>query len=85
MPNLYSNPCTRCGKERIIVRTWKETVGYSVVTTRETACPDKACQKMVEQANKKQIDKQEASRLKRKMNLNHSRKTKKSGSSKKSS
>jgi len=66
MSGKYHNACSRCGKERVIIKTWKEKIGYSVVTTIETACPDTECQKMVEQANKKQIEKHEASKLRRK-------------------
>lgn len=71
MNNIYSNPCIRCGKERIIVKIWKEKIGYSVVTTTETACPDKECQKMVDKTNKKQKDRYEASKLRRKLSLDH--------------
>ena len=51
-------------------------MGYSVITTTESACPDKECQKIVEKGNKAQRDKQEAARLKRKMRLSYPRKTK---------
>ena len=40
--------CTRCGKQRVFVRTYKETVGTSQVIHTETACPDKKCQQIVE-------------------------------------
>lgn len=40
--------CTRCGKQRVFVRTYKETVGTSQVVHTETACPDKECQQIVE-------------------------------------
>ena len=49
----YSNPCPRCGKERIFVKTWKEKIGYSTITTTETACPDKECQSMINKEMKK--------------------------------
>lgn len=52
-----SNPCVRCGKQRIVVKKWKEKIGYSVVYNTEMACPDKECQKKVESENKKQRDK----------------------------
>ena len=45
------NLCSRCGKKRINKKTWKETVGTSVITYTETVCPDKACQKIVESDN----------------------------------
>lgn len=48
-----SNPCIRCGKERVVVKTWKEKMetyaGTSLLTHTETGCPDKACQKIVEE------------------------------------
>lgn len=40
--------CTRCGKQRVFVRTYKEVVGTSSVVYTETACPDKECQEVVE-------------------------------------
>ena len=40
--------CTRCGKQRVFVRTYQEVVGASSVVYTETACPDKDCQKIVE-------------------------------------
>lgn len=47
-----SNPCIRCGKERIISKTWKEELtnffGTSTITHTETVCPDEECQKLVE-------------------------------------
>jgi hypothetical protein len=53
MKNLPSNPCTRCGKERIVSRTYNEEIatffGTSTVTHTETVCPDPECQKIVEE------------------------------------
>jgi len=54
MKKTFGNPCSRCGKERMIVRTWKEKVDSSVIINTETACPDKECQAEVEKINKKQ-------------------------------
>lgn len=49
----YSNPCTRCGKQRIDGKTWKEKIeshfGTSYIIHTETVCPDKECQKIVEE------------------------------------
>jgi uncharacterized protein YdaU (DUF1376 family) len=46
------NVCTRCGKPRIVVKTWTEKVklatGISVITHTQTACPDPNCQKRVD-------------------------------------
>lgn len=44
-----SNPCIRCGKERIEGKSWKAKIGVSSVTYTQTICPDKACQKVVDQ------------------------------------
>lgn len=44
------NSCTRCGKERITGKTWKTKIGNSIITHTLTLCPDKACQKLVDQA-----------------------------------
>ena len=57
------NRCVRCGKVRVTVRVWKEDMGGSTITNTETACPDKACQKIVDLDNKKQKDKNTAMRL----------------------
>jgi hypothetical protein len=80
MSASHSNPCTRCGKERIFVRTWKEKVDFSVITTTENACPDIECQKMVDEGNAKQIARIKFSRLKRRTSLSRNGKsTKKVG------
>jgi len=42
------NPCVRCGKERIVVKTYKEVVGNSVVINTLTACPDSDCQSRID-------------------------------------
>lgn len=72
--NRHNNSCWRCGKERVVVRSWKEKVGNSIITTTETACPDVECQKLVDKANKKNIDKFQASQLQRKLRLSRKRK-----------
>ena len=48
----YSNPCTRCGKERIVARRWVEEIptvsGTKIeVTHTENVCPDPECQEIV--------------------------------------
>lgn len=45
--NLLDNFCTRCGKQRVVVKTYKEKIGNSVVIYTEKACPDPECQKRV--------------------------------------
>lgn len=42
-----SNPCIRCGKERITVRIYKEKVGESIIIHSDTSCPDFKCQAVV--------------------------------------
>ncbi len=39
--------CPRCGKERIVVSTHKETISLSEVVYTETVCPNPECQKKV--------------------------------------
>lgn len=75
--NQYGNYCWRCGKERVVTKSWKEKIGNSVVTTTETVCPDIKCQELVEKTNRKNVDKVKASRLKRKLNLSRSKKNRK--------
>lgn len=43
-----SNPCVRCGKERIDGKTWKGKTGVSPITYTQTICPDSQCQKIVD-------------------------------------
>ncbi len=45
-----NNPCIECGKERIEGKSWKEKVGNTTAFYTQTVCPDKACQKIVDQA-----------------------------------
>lgn len=60
----YTNLCSRCGTERIVVKSWQEKIGISTVTNTEKACPDAECQKKVDLDNKKQRDKNAAMKLK---------------------
>lgn len=46
-----SNPCVRCGQERVTVKTWKEKVGTSLITYTLTKCPDSKCQEIVDRNN----------------------------------
>lgn len=47
IPN--SNPCIRCGKERIVSKTWTDHVGQALLTYSTTVCPDEECQKIVDE------------------------------------
>lgn len=60
MNKYSSNPCIRCGTERITLKIWKEKIGNSTITNRTTVCPDPECQKKVNADNKKQSDKNTA-------------------------
>lgn len=44
---MTGNICTRCGKQRITVKTYKEKVGNSLVTYTLNECSDPDCQKIV--------------------------------------
>ncbi len=74
MDKKISNPCTRCGIERIVVKTWEEKVGNSTVVNIETVCPNPECQKKVNSDNKKQHDRYIAMKLKHKNNMESRRK-----------
>ncbi len=54
-----SNPCVRCGKERLDGKSWKEKAGTSVITYIQTFCPDSECQKIVEKGIADRIAKNE--------------------------
>jgi hypothetical protein len=45
---LPKNICCICGKERIVVRVWKEKIDDSIIENTETACPDKDCQQRLD-------------------------------------
>ena len=44
-----SNPCIRCGKERVVTSVLKEYINGSLVTTTQTSCPDPLCQKKLDE------------------------------------
>lgn len=53
MDKQYTNPCSRCGKERIIAKSWVEkntTFSGDIIEIRltENVCPDKECQKVLD-------------------------------------
>ena len=59
-----SNICTRCGKERVISKTWDEVVEIyehrSIITHTQFVCSDGECQKIVES----QLDVQQKQKIK---------------------
>ena len=54
MGKEYRNNCYRCGRERIVLRVWKEKVENSVIENTESVCPDKKCQEVVDQEIRRQ-------------------------------
>lgn len=56
---LESNPCTRCGKERIKEKEQTVVLNASKTKVISYVCPDKACQKIVA----KQIKEKEEKKL----------------------
>lgn len=53
MDNVISNPCVRCGKERIVGKTWVEEneTGFGTSRIKHTllVCPDAECQKKLDE------------------------------------
>lgn len=60
-----SNPCVRCGTERVVLRTWVEESEQGGRVSRLThtlmVCPDAACQAKVE----KELQRKEDARAER--------------------
>lgn len=52
MTNPATSVCTRCGKPRIVVKTYTEKVETSTVTYTITECSDPECQKLVDKTLK---------------------------------
>ncbi len=61
--------CIECGKQRIVVGTYEEKVGNSVVVYKETICPDPECQKKVEKILAKELEKRQQSALNQKLRI----------------
>ncbi|OGK12628.1 hypothetical protein A3C98_00855 [Candidatus Roizmanbacteria bacterium RIFCSPHIGHO2_02_FULL_37_15] len=66
MEKAYRNNCYRCGRERIVVKVWKEKVENSVIENTESICPDKKCQEVVDQEIRRQRNKHLQAENKRK-------------------
>lgn len=67
-----TNPCTRCGKERIEGKKYTEEIatffGTSTIVHVDTVCPDPECQKIVEEkldAQKAKADELKAEKQKK--------------------
>ena len=52
-----SNPCVRCGTERIDGKSWIEKSGISIITHTKTICPDSQCQKILDKMIADRIEK----------------------------
>jgi hypothetical protein len=50
-------PCIRCGKLRIVAKSWSERVSGSLITYTQTICPDPDCQKIVDRELQEKINK----------------------------
>lgn len=63
MTKIVANICTRCGSERVVLKTWKEKIttyfGKTTVIHTETTCPNKECQKIVNKQLAAQKEKRE--------------------------
>lgn len=75
-----NSPCVRCGKTRVVAKSWTEKVGMSTVNYMQTVCPDPECQKIVDEQLQKKRDKIKAIQdesLKRRGEIRKNRKAKK--------
>jgi hypothetical protein len=61
--------CIECGKQRIVVGTYEEKVGNSVVVYKETICADPECQKKVEKTLAKELEKRQQSAMNQKLRM----------------
>lgn len=70
--DLNLNTCSRCGKIRKVVRTWKEKMqtynGLVEIVCSQSVCPDSECQKKVDaELEVKRLKSEEITRNKEKM------------------
>jgi tRNA U34 2-thiouridine synthase MnmA/TrmU len=64
--NFTPTPCIRCGKLRIFKKSWSEKTGNSPIITHVlSVCPDKACQKILDEEFRIKDEKRKALALKR--------------------
>ena len=57
-----TNNCVRCGKQRVLVKTWDELTVSTTITRSIWYCPDPECQKIVDKGIQDKKDKAEALR-----------------------
>lgn len=79
--SYVSNPCTRCGKERVLLKKWTEEIsGYgnnkTTVTRSLNVCPDPECQKIVDAELHVQKKKREQLKAEREEKLEAAKKKK---------
>lgn len=56
---ISSSKCTRCGKKRVVIKTYKKKVNGAEIIYKETGCPDPECQKEVNKQLRKEKQKRE--------------------------
>ncbi len=68
MQSQTNSVCIRCGKVRVLLRRWEEKPNGrgSPIIHEETVCPDKECQKIVDEKFQKMRDLREASENRKK-------------------
>lgn len=54
-----NTPCIRCGKMRIVGRSWSEYIDKSLISYTLTVCPDPECQKIVDKQLKSRREEME--------------------------
>lgn len=74
MNKQLTNPCTRCGKERILLKQWVEEIPTFANKTQKVTralniCPDAECQKVVDVELEVQRKKREKVRTDREAKL----------------
>ena len=74
MQKRLTNPCTRCGKERVMSKEWVEKIptfsgGFVEVTRAENICPDPECQEIVQKDLDVQKEKRDKLKLDREERL----------------
>jgi len=65
MKSAAQNVCIKCGKKRIVARTYKEYVGLTLVTYTDMVCPDPECQKAVDEISAARKEKSDFLKRKR--------------------
>jgi uncharacterized protein YdbL (DUF1318 family) len=69
MQTKAQNVCIKCGKKRIVARTYKEYVGLTLVTYTDMVCPDPECQKLVDEISAARKEKSDFLKRKREKNV----------------